>query len=84
MYKRQLIERASARILDTYAEERFAALGSEFQAMARQRRDGAVEAQRGLLGLLPPEERGGEPTPPPEDSTGPRRDNPDLDAIFGP
>ena len=81
---RALIERASARILDTYAEERFAALGSEFQAMARQRRDGAVEAQRGLLGLLPPEERGGEPTPPPEDSTGPRRDNPDLDAIFGP
>ncbi|HAK95356.1 MAG TPA: hypothetical protein DCM87_10220 [Planctomycetes bacterium] len=82
---RALIERTAARILDTYAEERFASLGSDFQAMAGQRRDGAAAARRGLLDLLPPEERRDAPQapPPPSDSSAPRRDNPDLDAIFG-
>jgi uncharacterized tellurite resistance protein B-like protein len=82
---RALVERGAARILDTHAEERFASLGGEFQTLARQRREGAADARHGLLALLPPEESRKEPpaVPPPAESAAPRRDNPDLDAIFG-
>jgi uncharacterized tellurite resistance protein B-like protein len=79
---RELVERGARRILDTYAEHRFAALGAEFQTLARDRRAGAEEARRELLAGL------GEapaPAPPeaPRAATDPQRNNPDLDAVFG-
>jgi uncharacterized tellurite resistance protein B-like protein len=86
---REVVERSARRILDTYGEGKFSGLGSEFREMARKRREGAEEAQRGLLATLPPPaapavpetpQSGKAPSAPPGKSV---RDNPDLDAIFG-
>jgi len=80
---RELVERSVNRILDSYSEERFAGLGSEFRTLARKRREGAEEARRELLASLPP----GEPEDPAEGREASPgeviRRNPDLDDIFG-
>jgi hypothetical protein len=83
---REAVERSARRILDAYAEERFAGLGEEFRALAKKRRDEAEEARRSLLASLAqdmaPEEA---PSVKPGGDPGPvvSRDNADLDEIFG-
>jgi uncharacterized tellurite resistance protein B-like protein len=77
---RAAVERAGRRILDIYAEHRFELVAPELKDMAARRRELAREAVEGLLS--------GIPAPPPEpaaadDERAVRRDNPDLDSIFG-
>ena len=80
---RLAVERAASRIQDLYAEERFELLAPELQKLAQERRELAVVSLAGLLTELPTPVAA--PPPPRSDAaeTTVRRDNPDLDSIFG-
>jgi len=83
---REAVERSARRVLDAYAEERFALLGDEFRALARKRREDAEEARRVLLASLPAEEApGGMVARKTGNDRAPvvSRENADLDEIFG-
>ena len=89
---REAVERAARRVLDTHAETRFAGLGGEFASLARKRREEAAAAREALLADLPPGEAAPAPAAAPPDGPAPgaaqadgtvRRENADLDEIFG-
>ncbi|MFO0985251.1 MAG: hypothetical protein U1E76_26565 [Planctomycetota bacterium] len=77
---RATIERARARLADLYAAERFERLAPDLQATAQQKREAIACAARELLRDFP-----AAPSAPTESSAPGqvRRDNPDLDSIFG-
>ena len=76
---RLAIERAASRILDLYSVDKFALLAPELQGLAQERRQLATDSLAGLVAELPPE-----PAHEPDEAPhAVRRDNPDLDSIFG-
>ncbi|MBI4606627.1 MAG: hypothetical protein HY721_32085, partial [Planctomycetes bacterium] len=74
------VERAARRMEDVYAAEKFALVAPELREMARARLELAREAARALLRDLPeaPPQEAGAKGPGPV-----RRENPDLDGVFG-
>jgi len=76
---RLAVERSLRRMEDVYAEEKFALVAPELRDMARKRLVAAREAAEKLLLELP-----APPQPPTQErSAGVRRENADLDSIFG-
>jgi hypothetical protein len=81
---RATVERALRRMEDLYAEEKFRLLAPELRDMAARRLSSARRSAEELLHELPPPPPAPEPAAPGTVAAGTvRRENPDLDGIFG-
>jgi hypothetical protein len=78
---RPTVERAGRRMQDLYADERFRLLAPELREMASRRRELAARAAEELLREFPEAPAGAESEEARPGAV--RRDNPDLDSIFG-